>query len=85
VPPARVLGLWLQEGKHVHYATLHGQSHALPPLAFAHDVTVAQLRSWVRSVLLYQIFGSDQLSLGLAPGTPATVLVKSTEVMLGVD
>lgn len=23
--------------------------------------------------------------LGLAPGTPTTVLVKSTEVMLGVD
>jgi hypothetical protein len=59
IPASHVLALWLQEGKHVHDGSLHGQAHTLPNLAFGVAVTTAQIRSWVRSLILYQVFGSD--------------------------
>lgn len=36
--------------------------HPIPNLAFAATVTAGQLRSWLRSVLLFQAFGSDALT-----------------------
>jgi molybdopterin-binding protein len=56
------------------------------------DVTVGAVMATVK----VRLDGGDQTvtasitkeaveELGLAPGTPTTVLVKSTEVMLGVD
>ena len=62
MPPAHVLALWLQEGKHSHDRTLHGLPHPIPNVFFAATVTAGQLRSWLRSVLLYQAFGSDALT-----------------------
>jgi hypothetical protein len=59
IPASHVLALWLQEGKHAHDGSLHGQAHPLPNLAFGADVTTAQIRAWVRSLILYQVFGSD--------------------------
>ncbi len=57
--PQHVLALWLQEGKHANDKLLHGKEITLHDVSPTVDVSMAQMRAWLRSWLLYQIFGTD--------------------------
>jgi hypothetical protein len=59
VPPAHVLAIWLQEGKHLFDDILHGTASRTWESDNTVEVSVAQVRAWLRSMLFYQVFGLD--------------------------
>jgi hypothetical protein len=61
VPPAQVLALWIAEGKYHNNAELHGASGSAWVIA-EDDVTLEQVRSWLRSQILFAKFGADSYS-----------------------
>ncbi|MGZ8916276.1 MAG: hypothetical protein ACXW1Z_24610 [Methylobacter sp.] len=61
VPPPNVLALWIMEGKSSFNNFLHGATGSYQIL-IGTDVRISQVHSYLRSLVLYQAFGSDQYS-----------------------